>query len=105
MEGALWVQHIEKFLVNEAREFMEKQPQRMSKILNNCMQELQCDQNLLKLLWKIRGRIIVPSLEDIIKMLMETLGLTSAQEILMESIALEKERRKAELEKNLNSFG
>lgn len=129
--------------VNEVREFMEKQPQKMSKIrdvlrtasmvkkaqnysmeichilnkllllsfhsslstsVQHCMQELQCvdreiTSELIEVALKDQRENIVPNLEDIIK-IMESLGLTSAQELLTESIALEKERTKAELEKN-----
>ncbi|XP_008807731.2 U-box domain-containing protein 3 [Phoenix dactylifera] len=126
--------------VNEAREFMEKQHQRVGRIysvlqsepmvlkvqkssieichvlsellqsshytsylasIQHCLQELQCMQQdltseLIENALKDQRDYVIPSLEDIIK-IMDTLGLASNQELLMESIALEKERAKAEL--------
>ncbi|XP_072969770.1 U-box domain-containing protein 3 isoform X1 [Typha angustifolia] len=123
--------------VNEAREFMEKWPQRMSKMysvlqsdpmvlkvqkssmnicqilskllppssftsllasIQLCMQELQCSEQdptsvLIENALKDLRENVIPSLEDIIK-IVDTLGLASNLEILMESIALEKERLK-----------
>ncbi|KAG1359746.1 U-box domain-containing protein 3 [Cocos nucifera] len=126
--------------VNGAREFMEKRPQRMSRIysvlqsepmllkvqkssieichvlsellpssqctshladIQHCLQQLQCIQQdltseLIKNALKDQRGYVIPSQEDIIK-IMDMLGLASNQELLMESIALEKEREKAEL--------
>ncbi|CAL9097600.1 unnamed protein product [Musa acuminata var. zebrina] len=123
--------------VNEARELVEKGPQRMSKIytvlqsepillkvqksaleichfssallqssslsahIQNCIQELQYAEQdtvseLIDHALKDLKANIIPSIEDLIK-IMATLCLTSNQELLMESIALEKERMKAEL--------
>ncbi|XP_020079678.1 U-box domain-containing protein 3 isoform X1 [Ananas comosus] len=126
--------------VNEAREFMERLPQRMSKIysvlqsgpillkvqrssivicqilnkllqsssfttllssIQHCMQELQCAElepvtELIENALKDLRENVIPSLEDIIK-IVDTIGLASNQELLMESVALEKERLKLEL--------
>ncbi|XP_073103186.1 U-box domain-containing protein 4 isoform X2 [Elaeis guineensis] len=126
--------------VNQAREFMEKRPQKMSKIysvlqsesmmlkvqrssieicdvlskllqsshhtsllarIQHCLQKLQCiEQDLTSELvenaLKDQREYVIPSIEDLIK-IMDTLGLTTNQELLMERIALEKERSKAEL--------
>ncbi|OAY67318.1 U-box domain-containing protein 2, partial [Ananas comosus] len=83
--------------VNEAREFMERLPQRMSKIYS----ELQCAElepvtELIENALKDLRENVIPSLEDIIK-IVDTIGLASNQELLMESVALEKERLKLEL--------
>ncbi|KAH7691519.1 Zinc finger RING/FYVE/PHD-type protein [Dioscorea alata] len=129
-------------MVNEAREIMERRPQRMSKIcsvlqtesimlkarnvsleicdalsklqesssfssnsfsVQQCMQELQCVEQgrtseLIEIALKDECENVTPSLEDTIK-IMENLGLASNRELLMESIALEKERIRAELKK------
>ncbi|ONK55632.1 uncharacterized protein A4U43_UnF720 [Asparagus officinalis] len=71
--------------------------------IEHCMQELQLIQyqssEPIVHALKDQRESIIPSLNDIIK-IMETLGLTSPQELLTETIALEKERMKAELEEN-----
>lgn len=75
-----------------------------SAIVQRCMQELKSVEQdltseLIDVALKDQRENVIPSLDDILK-IMETLGLTSTQELLMENIALEKERMKAELEKN-----
>lgn len=75
-----------------------------SAIVQRCMQELKSVEQdltseLIDVALKDQRENVIPSLDDIIK-IMETLGLMSTRELLMENIALEKERLKAELEKN-----
>ncbi|KAG6523398.1 U-box domain-containing protein 3-like [Zingiber officinale] len=119
--------------VNEARELIEKGPQKMSKIyrvlqseslllkiqksaLDIChflsallqsssssasIQELQYTyqepvSELIDHALKDLKENTIPSLDDVIK-IMDILNLASNQELLVESIALEKERAKAEL--------
>ncbi|WOK98031.1 U-box domain-containing protein 3 isoform X1 [Canna indica] len=69
--------------------------------IQQCMQEFQyADQDpiseLINHALKDLKENTIPSLDDVIK-IMDTLSLTSNQELLMESIALEKERTRAEL--------
>ncbi|CAL9188193.1 unnamed protein product [Musa hybrid cultivar] len=73
----------------------------LSAHIQNCIQELQYAEQdtvseLIDHALKDLKANIIPSIEDLIK-IMATLCLTSNQELLMESIALEKERTKAEL--------
>ena len=75
---------------------------RLKMVLQHYMQQLQyveqdLTSELIDISLKDQRENIMPSLDDIIK-IMENLGLTSTQELLMENIALEKERMKAELE-------
>lgn len=65
--------------------------------LESIEQDLTLD--LIDVALKDRRENVIPSFDDIIK-IRETLGLMSTEELLMEDIALEKERMKAELEKN-----
>ncbi|KAF8388237.1 hypothetical protein HHK36_026903 [Tetracentron sinense] len=71
--------------------------------VQHCMQELQClEQERISALIEeaLRGQRdnIVPRAEHLIK-IVESLGLTSNQELLKESVALEKERVKAQAKK------
>lgn len=75
-----------------------------SAIVQRCTQELksveqELTSELIDVALKEQRENVIPSLDDIIK-IMETLGLMSTHELLMENIALEKERMKVELEKS-----
>lgn len=75
-----------------------------SALVQHSMQELQCIEQdltleLIDIALRDQRENIIPRLDNTIK-IMESLGLTSPHDLLVEIIALEKQRVKAELEEN-----